>query len=135
MTFEAVPPGQVPTRTTPMASSGGSAKSLMSASAANGMMMNCAITPMPTSQGCRSTLRKSSTRSVIPIPNMTTPSIGAIHEVEIQLKVEGRNKDNAATTTTIAAKYFDINEQTFKTLFFMLFLLSFYDSYSRINLL
>lgn len=98
-------------------------------------MINCANEPMIISFGRINTILKSCGSRVSPIPNMTTPSIGAIHEVEIQLKVEGRNKDNAATTTTIAAKYFDINEQTFKTLFFMLFLLSFYDSYSRINLL
>ena len=75
ITFDAVPPGQVPTSTTPMAISGGSAKSLTSAQAISGINVNCASAPTPTSHGRFASMWKSSNRSVIPMPNITTPSI------------------------------------------------------------
>ena len=73
MTFDAVPPGQVPTRMTPMASSGGRAKSRTRAQATKGMIRNWATTPISTSQGRLKTVLKSCTVKVMPMPNMTIP--------------------------------------------------------------
>ena len=55
ITFEAVPPGQQPTRITPTAISGGSANTWHSSQAVLGMMMNWASTPSSTASGRRAT--------------------------------------------------------------------------------
>ena len=88
MTFEDVPPGQVPTRMTPAASSGGRENACASTHARRGMMPNWATVPIKTSRGrCRTSL-KSANRSVIPIPNMTMPSRIVIHGT-LQRNVHG----------------------------------------------
>ena len=88
MTFDEVPPGQVPTRMTPAASSGGSENACASPHASSGMMPNCATVPMKTSRGrCRTSL-KSSKRRVMPMPNMTMPSRMVIQGT-VHLNVHG----------------------------------------------
>lgn len=72
--MEEVPPGQVPTRMTPIASSGGSRKSLVSRNASRGIRVNCAMEPMITSLGRENTTLKSPGFKVRPMPNMTIPS-------------------------------------------------------------
>src|SRR5699024_9184835 len=74
MTFEAVPPGQQPTRMTPSAISGGNASSFANANAKSGIMENCKTTPAITLFGCFKICLKSSKVSVIPIPNIIIPS-------------------------------------------------------------
>ena len=73
MTFEDVPPGQVPTRMTPAARSGGRLNPFASSQARPGMIVNWASAPTNTSRGRWNTRRKSSSRSVMPMPNITTP--------------------------------------------------------------
>ena len=50
-TLEAVPPGAVPTRIMPMASSGGRANTWHRAKASSGMQPNCTSSPSPRSRG------------------------------------------------------------------------------------
>ena len=88
ITLEAVPPGQQPTRMTPMAMSGGSPITLHRMNATVGMMTNCATMPMSTSTGWERTSLKSLTESVRPMPNMTMPSSGEIQPAR-GLKVSG----------------------------------------------
>ena len=74
MTLEEVPPGQVPTRMTPTASSGGRRNSFVSKKAMSGIKVNWQSAPITTSFGRRRTSVKSEGFSVSPIPNITTPS-------------------------------------------------------------
>lgn len=64
------------------------------------MTMNCANSPMKMSLGRISTGLKSLALSVNPMPNITTPSIGVMHEVLIQSNDLGKNRASAVTTTT-----------------------------------
>ena len=74
MTLELVPPGHEPTSITPTASSGGSWNTTVSRNASTGMMTNCARTPVTTALGLVNTTLKSASLSVMPMPNITTPS-------------------------------------------------------------
>ena len=73
MTFDAVPPGQQPTSTTPSVSASSSPKSRARHQASAGMMVNCAAQPRAMSRGRLKTILKSSSLVAIPMPNMTTP--------------------------------------------------------------
>ena len=75
MTLEAVPPGQHPTRITPMASSVGRCNRRVSIQANEGMMMNCAIQPKSISRGREKMTLKSVPFIVMPIQSMIAPSI------------------------------------------------------------
>ena len=71
MTLLDVPPGQVPTRTTPTSSSSLRPKILPRPKARSGMITNCATQPVITSRGCLKTTVKSESFIVRPMPNMT----------------------------------------------------------------
>lgn len=119
MTLLAVPPGQHPTRTTPKASSSGRASSLLSSHAREGIMRNCASSPIRMSLGCCRTGLKSDGRSVSPMPNITTPSIGVMAEVPIQANEEGRKSATTVTSTTIRVMCAAIHADKVKILFFI----------------
>lgn len=112
MTFDDVPPGQVPTRMTPAASSGGRPKPLASSHARPGMIVNWARAPTKTSFGRWKTRRKSRRRSVVPMPNMTMPSSSAMFGAA-HLNVHGWNRAIAATRMTKTAMYFDMKLLSF----------------------
>src|SRR5690606_2876247 len=78
MTFDAVPPGQQPTKITPTATSGGSASTVANTQASAGIIMNCPKTPINTVMGRRNTSAKSALDKVSPIPNIISPSKGTI---------------------------------------------------------
>ena len=59
MTLEEVPPGQVPTRMTPIASSGLRLKTFVRTKARSGITVNCAMQPMMTSFGRLNTTLKA----------------------------------------------------------------------------
>jgi len=111
MTLEAVPPGQQPTRMTPMANSSLKPKICDNRKAVNGMMMNCDRLPMMMSFGRVKTTLKSCGSRVRPIPNITRPRNGVIHAGEIQLNDTGNKSAIAATTMTITAIYFEMKLQ------------------------
>ena len=75
-TFEAVPPGAVPTKMTPMARSGGRANMWHRAKASRGMHTNWASRPSSRARGCEKTRLKSLRRRVMPIPNIIQPKSG-----------------------------------------------------------
>ncbi|GAB3792129.1 hypothetical protein GCM10028868_07150 [Virgibacillus kimchii] len=108
MTFDAVPPGQQPTRITPTATSGGNCKPTANAKAMSGMMTNCAPTPMATSFGLLNTSLKSCVVSVNPIPNMTTPSSMDMYGA-IQIKVSGEKNAIMANAKTQMANVLPTN--------------------------
>jgi hypothetical protein len=76
MTFDAVPPGQEPTRINPAAIAGGSSKTFAMATAINGIIRNCATKPTAIGYGCSATRLKSAKIKAVPMPNMITPSPG-----------------------------------------------------------
>ncbi len=76
--MDAVPPGQQPTSTTPMAISGGRAKNCTSAKDASGMMTNCRIAPTAIFFGWRNTFLKSCGVRLMPMPNMMIPKSSGI---------------------------------------------------------
>ena len=100
MTF---PPGQVPTRITPIASSGERRNTLVRRKAKNGIRVNCATAPIMTSLGLLKTSVKSDGFRVSPIPNMTMPSKVLIHAVLIKDTLDGKKREMAATRITISA--------------------------------
>lgn len=112
MTFDAVPPGQQPTRMTPIANSCGSAKTCVSPHANNGMTVNCVRQPMSISVGRRSMSLKSFAVSVSPMPNMMMPNIGLITHVPIHTSEAGNIKLNAATASTNTPIQWAIKSQT-----------------------
>ena len=75
ITLEEVPPGQVPTSTTPTVRAGSRWKALDSRKARPGMTKYWAQTPKKMFLGCFSTRAKSWRLVVIPMPNMMIPSI------------------------------------------------------------
>ncbi len=72
MTFDATPPGQEPTKTTPAATWGGNPNVAASPAPTNGMMENCKTIPTSTARGIFNTRAKSDTLSIVPMPNMMT---------------------------------------------------------------
>ena len=113
MTFDEVPPGQVPTRMTPTSSASSSWNSLPSAKARNGMMENCAMKPMIISRGRLKTTAKSAGFIVSPIPNMTIIRSVVTQLVFIQISADGWNSAMAAMMTTMIAMYFPTNSLNF----------------------
>ena len=101
MTLDAVPPGQHPTRITPIASSVGNENNLQSSHARNGMIVNCAKHPVMMSLGRVKTSLKSAGFSVSPIPNITIPKRGLIALVLIQMQDDGTKRARAETATMI----------------------------------
>ena len=108
MTLLAVPPGQVPTRTTPARSPASRPKILPSANARRGIMVNWAAHPSRMSRGRLKTDIKSSIFKVRPMPNITIISNVLIHDVCTHMQLPGTNSASAATTSTITAIYFPI---------------------------
>ena len=93
-TLEAVPPGAVPTRIMPMASSGGRANTWHRAKASSGIQPNCTTSPSPRSRGCRSTWLKSCQCRVMPMPSMMMPSMVEICGAT-QEKIQGCHRASA----------------------------------------
>ena len=93
-TLEAVPPGAVPTRIMPMASSGGRANTWHRAKASSGIQPNCTTSPSPRSRGCRSTWLKSCQCRVMPMPSMMMPSMAEICGAT-QEKIQGCHRASA----------------------------------------
>ena len=108
MTLEAVPPGQQPTSTMPTVNASSSAKILASVHASRGMTVNCARQPMTTSFGRLNTMRKSSARSVRPMPNIITPSSGLITVGFTWLIVSGNTSAAIADNNTSTPIYSDM---------------------------
>src|SRR5699024_9925206 len=108
MTFEAVPPGQQPTRMTPSAISGGNASNFANANAKSGIIENCKTTPAITLFGCFKICLKSSKVSVMHITNIIIPSkierAGAI-----QIKALGAINARNANSSTQAANVLPAN--------------------------
>ena len=73
MTLDDVPPGQVPTRTTPAVRAGSRRNTVAKTKAKNGMTKYWAQTPKNTSLGCFKTRTKSLALMVMPMPNMMMP--------------------------------------------------------------
>ena len=122
MTFEDVPPGQVPTRMTPMASSAGRRNRWQRAKARSGMIVYCSTAPMTTSLGLWNTTAKSWGFNVRPMPNMTMPSRVFTQLVLIQDTVPGANRESAAIAMTMSAMYLPTKSLTFSSVFILAFL-------------
>ena len=118
MTFDAVPPGQQPTRMTPRARSGGKAKTFVSSHAMRGITVNCARQPVSTSLGRLKTMRKSEGESVRPMPNMISPSIGLMTQVPMAANGAGTMTATTANSSTSAPIQREMKSQ----IAFMLFL-------------
>src|SRR5699024_593367 len=108
MTFDAVPPGQQPTKMTPTATSAGKSKPTARPKASKGIIVYCETTPIKTLFGCFPICLKSSKLSVSPIPNIIIPNnkdtCGAI-----QLKPLGIKNDKTANNKTQIANVFPAN--------------------------
>jgi len=78
MTFDAVPPGHAPSSTMPAASMGSKPKSIEIIKPSRGIKMNCAAVPITISSGFVRIRLKSWVVSVVPMPNIMTPSRGVI---------------------------------------------------------
>ena len=100
-----VPPGQVPTSTTPAKSAGSSRNTLPNANASSGITVNWATQPTMMSFGRVKTSLKSSNFKVRPIPNITTISRQLTQEVCTHRQDSGTNNARAAITSTISAMY------------------------------
>src|SRR5690625_717261 len=74
ITFEAVQPGQQPTKITPTAISGGNLNTVARPKAIAGIIVYCTTTPNRTLFGAFTTRLKSSVVNVKPIPNIMIPS-------------------------------------------------------------
>ena len=111
MTFEAVPPGQHPTRITPMASAGSSLNIRVNASASSGITVNCARQPTSTSLGRLKTTRKSAALSVRPMPNMMTPSSGLMSRGFRWPSASGNVSAATAASSTSTPMWSDMNWQ------------------------
>src|SRR5699024_1999195 len=112
MTFEAVPPGQQPTRMTPSAISGGNASNFANANAKCGIMENYKTTPAITLFGCFKICLKFSKISVIPIQNIIIPSKIEIAGA-IQIIAFGDINSINANNNTQAANVLPANLRTF----------------------
>ena len=65
--------------------------------------MNCASSPIIISRGCINTGLKSDALKVSPIPNITTPNIGVMADVDAHRNDLGTNSEIAETATTMSA--------------------------------
>lgn len=115
MTFDAVPPGQHPTSTTPTARSAGSDNAFVNSHASPGITTNCAAQPVSTSLGLVNTTLKSSALSDIPIPNITTPSNGLTAPMPIAENATGLISPTAAASSTHAPIHRAMNAKTLFT--------------------
>lgn len=102
ITFEAVPPGQHPTRITPIARSSGREKTFTRIQAIVGIMVNWARQPTSISSGLLRIMPKSAVVRVNPIPNIITPSKGFIAFVLIWPRGAGIIKANIAVSSISA---------------------------------
>ena len=118
--MEEVPPGQVPTRMTPMASSVGRWNTMVSTHARKGIKVNCATQPTMTSFGRLNTTLKSLGFRVRPMPNITMPSRVFTQLVLTTLNGPGKNRAPAATTMTMAAMYLPTKSLTFSRVFMLI---------------
>ena len=129
ITFDDVPPGQVPTNITPTASSAGKSNAFAISHANIGIIVNCANTPINTSRGRFNTNRKSSGLSVMPIPN-----IAALNKIVTcgvaQRNVQGMNRAIAVTIKTNSAMYFDTKALIFNRI---LMLILFFGDLQRVG--
>lgn len=116
MTFEAVPPGQHPTSTTPTARSAGSDNAFVSSHASPGITMNCAAQPVSTSLGLVNTTLKSSALSDIPMPNITTPSNGLTAPIPKDPNAPGHVIPTTAARSTHTPIHREMNAKTLFTL-------------------
>ena len=113
MTLEDVPPGQVPTKTTPAVRAGSKLKAIASKKASEGMIRYWAQTPTKTSTGRFKTKAKSRRLSVVPIPNIITPNkvlktgIPPILPTT-HLKLSGTVMPRIRNTTAMIPKYLPI---------------------------
>ena len=98
-----VPPGHVPTSTTPAINAVSRPKTMLNPHANNGIIVNCATVPRRTYFGCVKTGMKSLMLRVRPIPNITSINSGLIQLVWIHSDDDGTNNDNSVTATTITA--------------------------------
>ena len=116
ITFDAVPPAQLPTRTIPTVSGVESCKSFASVSARIGIRRNCRATPTATGRGSRAMRWASSRVSVRPIINMIEASRGIIINCAAT-KESGLSAPVAATAIARVGKSFvrrDWGERTGK---------------------
>lgn len=111
ITLDAVPPGQHPTRITPIARSSGSEKILTRIQAIVGIIVNWARQPKRISSGLLRIMLKSAGVRVRPIPNIITPNKGLIVFVLIWARGEGIINANIAVSKISAPIHCAINLQ------------------------
>ena len=104
--FEAVPPGEQPTRVSPRNRFGVRLNVLAERSAPRGMAENWVSTPNATMAGSEATLLKSDVVSVMPIPTMINPNAKVIvlGEEENQVREAGRTTPRTAEERTQKGK-------------------------------
>ena len=108
ITFEATPPGQEPTSTTPAAISGGKPKAVASPQPTKGITPNWSTMPTKTGQGILRTRVKSPRLRVVPIPNMMSWMRGTMRTLVWKLpqllKSSGQIIASTTATTTDRVK-------------------------------
>ena len=112
-TLDDVPPGQVPTNTTPTINASSNPKIFDNKNAIRGIIRNCANVPFKTSNGLFKTNLKSSKLKVIPIPNIMTPNKILITDWPnttdvTQLNTSGLIKPTVIKRIIIMPKYLEI---------------------------
>ena len=104
ITFDAVPPATDPTSTHPAASSPEKPNDFARRKPTSGITRNWSTTPVATAHGRFATRRKSSTDSVVPIPNMMIWIAGTTSETSLtpphSSKAEGKANATAALART-----------------------------------
>ena len=118
ITLEAVPPGQVPTSTTPTVRAGSRLKARESRYARKGMMAYWATAPKNTSRGRCRIRRKSFSSMVVPMPNIMIPSIMLKSEnpanfPRTQVKAGGQVMPPIKNKMITTPKYLPISSQNF----------------------
>ena len=118
MTLDDVPPGQVPTRTTPTVSAGSRWNSVERTYARKGITRYWAQAPKKTSFGRLRTKAKSWTLMVMPIPNMMMPRRTERTETpptfpRTQEKLVGRVMPMMRKMTARTPKYLPMRAQIF----------------------
>jgi hypothetical protein len=93
--FDAMPPGQLATSTSPIFRSGSSLRTVAISQPPRGIIVYCKQNPNATQPGIRPTARKSSGARLKPIPSIDTASDQKIHRWSNQSIVRGST--NATT--------------------------------------
>ena len=125
ITSDAVPPGTVPTRTSPTVNASFKDKMLAIANAINGINRYWALTPNKISLGLLNTFTKFSIFNVVPIPKRITPKRTLITFIPINSSITQLNEFGMITAITTAIrmiikKYFSTNLKIlFVTLIFV----------------